>query len=191
MRRMLWLAAAVLLLPAIGGCSGSDALPPAPQPSPAPQAAYPPTPQGARALLERLGLHGDPDLIASLRPTASDYQALFEPDFAARAQSFYEARFWASMPATAQPWVEPDRTEVRVWGATTEELRAWKPAARNNFPGGYRKIKDFLRPGFTIYSAEMVAPGDDYGTTFNGLAYVNGHWAYFPKPWYVLDSPQR
>ncbi|WP_091254121.1 hypothetical protein [Micromonospora matsumotoense] len=186
------MAAAALLI-AVSGCSPSDGTPARPAPEPAgvsAQAAYPGDKQGARALMAELAAHGDLALVASLRPTTADYQALFEPAFAERAQRFYEKSLWASMPPTAEPFAKPDQTEVRVWGATTEELRAWGKNTQANFPGGYEKIKDQLRPGLTIYSIDMVVPGEEHGMAYNGLTYVNGHWAFFPKPWRALESEQ-
>lgn len=189
--RASWSLAAAALLVAVGGCSAVDDGPAGPSSEPAVvsvQAAYPGDKQGARALMAELAAHGDPALVASLRPTTADYQALFEPAFAERAQRFYEKGLWASMPPTAAPFAKPDQTEVRVWGATTEELRAWGKDAQANFPGGYEEIKDQLRPGLTIYSIDMVVPGEEHGMAYNGLTYVNGHWAFFPKPWRVLES---
>lgn len=181
----------VLLLLGLGACSRpGNGVPVAEAPSTrsAPQAPYPGTDEGARALMERLGAVGDVALVSSLRPTRADYEAVFEPSFAARAERFYESRFWASQPS-AMPFAKPGQTELRMWNATTEELRSWTPRVQANFPGGYEKVKDEFRPGFTVYVWKLVKPGEQYGMAFNGLVFVNQHWAYFPKPWYVLDAP--
>ncbi|MBM2620564.1 hypothetical protein JIG36_34190 [Actinoplanes sp. LDG1-06] len=176
---------------AVGACGGSDPdqpSSPAASASADPQAAYPATDLGASDLIGHMAATGDLALLQSLRPTTADYQALFEPDFAERAQRAYEKQMWSSMPTTPKPWADPDQTEVRVWGAKTEDIRKWTTAVRQNFPGGYNKIKHYLKPGLTMYSIKVVRPGDDLGMAFNGLTHVNGHWAYFPKPWRVLDS---
>jgi len=39
-----------------------------------------------------------------------------------------------------------------------------------------------------VYRWKYVKPGEQLGTSFDGLIYVNSHWAWFPKPWRVLDS---
>lgn len=168
------------------GASGSSAT--QPPVSVDPQAGYPGTDHGAADLMSRLGATGDLALLQSMKPKTADYQALFESGFAEQAQRFYEGQMWASMPPTAQPFADPDQTDVRVWGAKTEDIRRWTPAVSQNFPGGYKEIKDYLKPGLTMYSIDLVRPGEDLGMAFNGLVYVNGHWAYFPKPWRVLDS---
>jgi len=154
---------------------------------PAITVSYPGDADGARALVERLGKVGDTSLFATLRPATADYRALFEPDFAVRAERFYEGRLWASA-SPAEPLAHPEQTEVRIWKSTTEELRAWTPAAEKNFPGGYVKIKDQWKPGLVVYTWKYIEPGKQDGIFCNGLVYVNDHWAYFPKPWYVLDA---
>jgi hypothetical protein len=164
-----------------GACGGAGADEPGPSVPPSasadPQAAYPATDLGATDLIGHMAATGDLALFQSMRPTTADYQALFESDFAERAQRAYEKQLWSSIP-----------TEVRLWGATTEDIRKWTLAVRQNFPGGYEKIKGYLKPGFTMYSIKVVRPGDDLGMAFNGLTHVNNHWAYFPKPWRVLDA---
>jgi hypothetical protein len=176
------------LVLAASACSGSGASHPSPAPSVSTnlQAAYPGTDQGAMDLMGRLGATGDLPLLLSMKPTTADYQALFEPVFAERAERFYESWLWAS--PSGKPFADPDQTEVRVWGAKTEDIRRWTPAVRYNFPGGYKEIKDYLKPGFVMYSIDLVRPGEDLGMGLNGLTYINGHWVLFLKPWYVLEG---
>ena len=33
-----------------------------------------------------------------------------------------------------------------------------------------------------------VLPGESLGMAFDGLVHVNGHWAWFPKPWRALGD---
>jgi hypothetical protein len=151
------------------------------------QAPYPGTDDGARALIEKLGTVGDAALLASLQPTTADYNALFKPDFAVRAEQYYQSHIWAAGPP-AQPLARPGQTQVRIWSSTTEDVKAWTPAARANVPGGYEKIRDQLMPGLLIYAWDYIKPGDESGMAYNGLVFVNEHWAFFPKPWHVLKA---
>lgn len=185
-RVALRLLAALCLL-VVGACAGGGDNVVGTPASPAVQAAYPGTDEGARALVEKIGAVGATALLASLRPTTADYQALFQPDFAAQAERFYKKRMWAS-DQPAEPLAKPGQTEVRMWKSTTEELRAWTPTARANFPGGYEQIKDHLKPGLAIYTWDYTEPGEEYGMAYNGLVFVNEHWALFPKPWYALEE---
>jgi len=136
--------------------------------------------------MEKLGEDGETKLVWSLRPAAADYRALFQPDFAGRAEAFYQGSLWGTSPQPPRPWAKYGQTELRMWKATTDEIRAWTPAARSNFPGGYKRVKNQFRSGQTVYTWDYTKPGAERGMAYNGLVYVNGHWAFFPKPWYVL-----
>ncbi|MFI1702502.1 hypothetical protein [Streptomyces bobili] len=150
------------------------------------QDPYPGDDKGARALMETLGEDGGTGLVRSLRPTAADYRALFQPDFAGQAEAFYEDSLWGTSPQPPRPWARYGQTELRMWKATTDEIRAWTPVVRSNFPGGYAQVKDRFRAGLTVYTWDYTKPGAERGMAYNGLVYVNGHWAFIPKPWYVL-----
>ncbi|AVV44596.1 hypothetical protein C6376_27320 [Streptomyces sp. P3] len=158
-------------------------------PAPAASAGrYPAGDTGARELLEKVGTKGDSALVESLRPTSADYRAVFRPDFAGRAERFYRTRFWGGSPVPPGPWAQQGQTELKMWKATTEEIRDWTPAVRSNFPGGYADVKDEFNSGLTVYTWRYTRPGAERGLFFNGLVHVNGHWALFPKPWYVLHQ---
>ncbi|WP_329416523.1 hypothetical protein OG802_33220 [Streptomyces sp. NBC_00704] len=153
------------------------------------QDSYPGDDKGARALVRKLGEDGGGTaLVRSLRPTSDDYGALFQPDFAGRAETFYEGTLWGASPQPARPWAKRGETEVRMAKATTDDIRAWTPTARSNFPGGYEKVKDRFKAGLTVYVWDYTKPGAERGLAYNGLVYVNGHWAFFPKPWYALGK---
>ncbi|GAQ68110.1 hypothetical protein SsS58_08569 [Streptomyces scabiei] len=150
------------------------------------QDPYPGDEKGARALMEELGESGGTGLVRSLRPAAADYHALFQPDFARQAEAFYEGSLWGNSPQPPRPWAKYGQTEMRMWKATTDDIRAWTPVVRANFPGGYAQVKDRFKAGLAVYTWDYTKPGDERGMAYNGLVYVNGHWAFFPKPWYVL-----
>jgi hypothetical protein len=33
---------------------------------------------------------------------------------------------------------------------------------------------------------KFVKPGETIGMAYDGLVFVNGHWAWFPKAWHAL-----
>jgi hypothetical protein len=123
-------------------------------------------------------------LSRQLRPARADYDSVFLPDAAARLQAAYDPA-WSAGSLVLKG--KPGQTSVLVWSATSEDMKAWGPAARDRFPGGYQKVAPHLRPGVTLYSFKFVAPGETLGMAFDGLAYVNGHWRIFPKPFRVLQ----
>jgi hypothetical protein len=146
----------------------------------------PPGLEGARMLVRGLAKPGADHaaLTRSLRPAPADYAAVFTPELAARLQQLYG-------PAWEQGGLvvkgKPGQTDVSVWSATTEDIRAWRGTARDRFPGGYQRLGAHLRPGVTFYAFKFVAPGETLGMAFDGLVHVNGHWRIFPKAYRALQ----
>jgi hypothetical protein len=148
---------------------------------------YPGTDEGARKVLTEIRTARMPSGIQSLRPATADYKALFQDAFAAKAESYYNAEFWA----TTEPeelMADPGQTEIRISKATTEDISAWTPEARQQFPGGYEKIRGEFKPGLTVYSWKYIKPGEERGIAYDGLVHVNGHWTFLPKPYRVNES---
>lgn len=171
------LAATGVISVGIGGGGGAD--------TPAASAsAYPGTDSGARALLAKAGAGTDAALLDSLRPTHEDYRAVFRPGFAERAERYYLAA--ALFPLG--PWAKPQQTVLQVWRATTEEMAAGTPSVMAYFPGGYANIRNEFQPGLVVYRWKYTEPGSASGMAFDGLVFVHGHWALFPKPWRVLEQ---
>lgn len=125
-------------------------------------------------------------LTKTLRPTSEDYGVLYDATTAAKLDAAY-APEWDSGRITIAP--RPGQTEVKVWSATAEDLRAGKGNSRE-FPGGYARVAEHLAPGAILYRFKFVEPGKDLGVAFDGLAYVNSRWVIIPKPWRVLGSTE-
>jgi len=145
--------------------------------------AHPGTEEGARALLDEFLKPGADyaTLSKALRPNDADYAAMFDGPFADRAKAVY-APAWDAGEMIIAP--KEGQSELKIWGATTEDLRGWTGNAAE-FPGGYKDVAANLKDGLTIYRFKFVAPGEDLGMAFDGLVYVNDHWTIFPKPWKV------
>ena len=120
---------------------------------------------------------------ASLQPTSDDYRAVFDDSVAAKIEAVYD-KLW-EQPIIFD--IDPEETEVELLSATTEDFKAETAAARK-FPNGYKRVAEVLRPGVRIYLWRYTAPSEPRGTRFDGLVRVNGHWAWFPKPWRALDG---
>ena len=112
-------------------------------------------------------------------PQAGDYEKVFEAELATKAKPHYEKMFSDPNGKIAP---KDGQTELLIWSATTEELRAGTGDA-GQFPGGYKEGAANLKPGVTWYRFKFVTPGSTIGMAYDGLTYVNGHWALFPKPW--------
>lgn len=169
----LFLAAALATLTPTAACKGGSK-----------GLDYPGTEAGAKALLADL-MKPDADrkaMTKALKPQAEDYAAYFDGDAADKAKKGYE-KLWSDPKAVISP--KDGQTELLLWTATTDDLKAGKGNA-GKFPGGYKRVADKLKPGITVVRFKFVKPGAKIGMAFDGLAYVNGHWAFFPKPWHVL-----
>ena len=145
---------------------------------------HPGTMAGAKALLEGF-LKPGADLAGmskALRPTKDDYKALYNDEFAGKLDAMY-APAWDAGALVLKP--KDGQSELVLFSATTDDFKAFNAAA-NEFPGGYKKIADQLKPGVTLYRFKFVKPGETLGMAFDGLSHVNGHWVIVPKPWRAM-----
>ena len=123
------------------------------------------------------------DLILALRPRDEDYPSVFLDAIADRVQAAY-APFWDAL----EPWpISPEQTLIKVAVATAHDFVEGSAAA-DEFPGGYRDIAAFLRPGRPWICWQFVKPGESEGLLFDGLVAIGERWAWFPKPFRVLPG---
>lgn len=158
---------------------------PAEKPAAKPAETFPGTEAGAKALLQRF-LDPTQDvekLSATLRPQAGDYAKVFAGESAAKAQAAYGPA-WDAGAMQIKP--KAGQTELLLWSASSEDVKAWTGAAKEHFPGGYEKVGQHLNPGLTLYRFKFVEPGKTLGMAFDGLVHVDGRWVIFPKPWRAL-----
>ena len=147
---------------------------------------YPGTEDGAKAMLAEFVKPGadHATLSKTLRPTKADYDAVFMPDLAAKADAVYSPA-WDGGQLVVAP--KDGQTQVLLFSATSDELKSWTGAA-TEFPGGWKDVGAQLKPGVKFYRFKFVEPGKDLGMAFDGLAHVNGNWRIFPKPWRVMGG---
>ncbi len=146
--------------------------------------SYPGTEDGAKALLAEFAKPGAdlPTLSKTLRPTKADYDAVFMPDLAAKADAVYSPA-WDGGQLVVAP--KAGQTQLLLKHATSDELKSGTGGA-TGFAGGWKDVGAQLKPGVTFYRFDFVEPGHDLGMAYDGLAYVNGNWRIFPKPWKVM-----
>jgi len=146
--------------------------------------SYPGTEDGAKALLAEFTKPGadHATLSKSLRPSKADYDAVFMPDLAGKADAVYGPA-WDGGQMVLAP--KAGQTQLLISSATSDELKSWTGGAAE-FPGGWKEVGAQLKPGVTIYRFKFVEPGQDLGMAFDGLAHVNGNWRIFPKPWRAM-----
>ncbi len=85
---------------------------------------------------------------------------------------------------------DPDRTEIAVHAATTEEIAAYEEGgvAWAEFPGGARDAAEsVLQPGVTFYEVELVEPGQDLGMKLHLFYHDGQNWKMLGPIWRVLQ----
>lgn len=144
---------------------------------------YPGTAEGLKKLMGEFVASPDnaEKLSLKLRPTTEDYEAVFEGDFAKKAENTYKEH-WDKGNLTLKG--KPGQSEIHIESVTSDDLKA-KSEKADAFPGGWLKIAPNLKPGITIYLVRFTEPGKEHGMRFDGLVHVNGRWRIFPKPWRV------
>lgn len=145
---------------------------------------YPGTEEGAKQLLTDIRSGDAQAMTRALKPTTADYKAVFVDEVAGKAETAYE-KLWSDPKAVIG--ADPANTELKLWKATTDELKAGSGDA-GEFPGGYGRVADKFKPGLTVYRWKYVKPGESLGMAYDGLIHVNGHWAWFPKPWRAIGG---
>ncbi len=126
------------------------------------------------------------EMARALRPLPEDYAKVFADDVADIARTGYLA-LWENLPA----WpVRPEQIKLHVAVARSEDFVEGHRRAEE-FPGGYRSVASLLKPGRIWVCWEFIAPERTAGVSFDGLVPLDGHWAWFPKPWRVLPSHRQ
>jgi hypothetical protein len=121
-------------------------------------------------------------LLHAVRPRPEDYAKAFrEPLAAAAAQAF--AAVWAEPPSLQLP--RPEQTQLILDLAPAGMLGSDNELSRR-FPGGYRKLAPYLVPNRVWARWKLVRPGETIGMAYDGLVWLDDHWAWFPKPYRVL-----
>ncbi len=137
----------------------------------------------ARALLEQFMVPGA-DLVALTRPliaSAEDIRAVYKEPLASAMIEVYRDK----LPPNIAIAPKPGQSEILIWHTRTDELMAGSDMLAN-FPGGYKRVSEFMNPGYPLVRFKFVAPGEELGMAYDGLFWVNGHWAWMPKPWRML-----
>jgi hypothetical protein len=86
----------------------------------------------------------------------------------------------------------PERTEVAVHGATTEEIAASAQgsAVLDEFPGGAVRLAEedggILRAGVTFYEVELLEPGRDRGMKYHLFYWDGERWTMLGPAWRAL-----
>ncbi|MEM6263595.1 MAG: hypothetical protein AAGI38_13870 [Bacteroidota bacterium] len=150
------------------------------------QTEYPPGEDGLRELLTHVMEANRSErrkITSALEPIERDFEKVFQGRFLVKAiarqhQIIRQGGYYFAP-------LRKEETRVHLWETTTEALLSYEGTALS-FPGGYKELAPHLKPGLTLYYIKFTEPGAKYGSAFDMLIYVNGHWRYFPQPWLLL-----
>jgi hypothetical protein len=135
----------------------------------------------ARFLDRQLSARAHVALTHALRPRGDDYRRVFVPGAAAHAARTY-AELWSS-PRSLAPRAEQVALGVEV--AETQDFTAQTRLGRL-FPGGYTRVAHLFQPGVVWGCWRYCEPARDLGLAFDGLVFLDDHFAWFPEPWRAL-----
>jgi hypothetical protein len=134
-------------------------------------------------LLQSLSHDRGGKLMATLRPRPEDYARAFREPAAAFARTAYEAA-WEQDPPRIRASVGAARLQMDLSPAG---MLAEDNILSQAFPGGYRTISHLLDPHRVWARWKYVAPGDNNaGMAYDGLVWLDDHWAWLPKPYRML-----
>ena len=122
-------------------------------------------------------------LTLSLTPRDGDWSRVFLGDAGRRAREGYRG-LWS---APVSPLPKAGQTTLLVNAAQAVEFVLGTEKAQA-FPGGYRRIVNLLAPDLVWVCWKYTRPGEHSGMAWDGLVWVDDHWAWFPKPWRVLEG---
>jgi hypothetical protein len=130
-----------------------------------------------------------------IRATLPDRKALsvalresVDAGVVARLEDMYR-QLGAMSDADMVAGIKPERTNVVVIAATTEELAAFQSQlVKAAFPQGARKVAmGTLRRGVTFYQVKLLEPGSDRGTTFHLYYWGGDRWRGLGPAWRALQ----
>lgn len=122
------------------------------------------------------------DLTLQLQPRDEDWARVFVGDAAERAKAGYTS-LWS---APVSPLPKDGQVNLIVSAALAAELQLRTPRTAS-FPGAYADIAYRLQPERPWIAWKYTKPGESHGMAWDGLVWIEDHWAWFPKPWRVLS----
>jgi hypothetical protein len=82
---------------------------------------------------------------------------------------------------------DPTQSQVKVHGATREDIQGGSTPAAAEFPEVVKRHADLLRPGLRFYEAEFVAPGEELGMKYHLFFWDGSRWRMLGPFWRLLE----
>ncbi len=150
------------------------------QPAQPAQTVQPGSSMAVRALLQKFVTPGNdiPAMSKALFPTEADIRAVYRDPLASRLVENLLPMFTSNVAFKPKP----GQDAIYLVYSTTDKLIAGSTQLQA-FPGGYKKVLQYMNPGFPIVRFKFVKKGEMTGLAFDGLVFVNDRWVLIPKPW--------
>lgn len=131
------------------------------------------------------------DTVKSARVTRAFYPSAQRVRTALRNEPSQELLdFYQSMePKTDLEWsqlfkISKTRSQITVYGATTEEMKARTELVRQEFPGGaVRMASTHFKPGVRFYEVEFTKPGQSIGMKYHLFFWDGSDWCMLGPIW--------
>jgi len=140
------------------------------------QAAYP-------LLAAFIGAANPAELSAALRPSDADYAAVFGPELVDQAREKYGA-LWSA--GSLHITVPRDMENVLIAACTAGGMSFPNQHSRHFHPRMAALSEKLVRRR-TWLTWKYLRPGEEKGQLYDGLVWIDDHWAWFPHTWEVLD----
>ena len=104
---------------------------------------------------------------------------------------------WTPSPDDTIAWAtllvaDPKKSEIAVYGATTEQIAAQEGGAAYHFPGGaIRLAKTILKPGMTFFEVKLVEPGKRWGVRYHLFFWDGDRWCMLGPAWRIKRRSNR
>lgn len=135
-------------------------------------------------LLRALSFDRSGAALELVRPKPDDYAKAFVAEAVDRAREAFQA-VWDESIDMAYP--DGAQTNITCEIAPAGMLSHDNELSRR-FPGGYRAISHLLDPRRVWVCWKCLRPGAATGMAYDGLVWLDDHWAWFPKPYRVLGK---
>lgn len=133
-------------------------------------------------LLEALARDRSGAALEAVKPRAEDYAKAFIGEAAEKAREAYAA-IWEPTPDMRYPDAAQTVLDCDIAPAG---MLAYDNELSYRFPGGYRSIAHLLDPHRVWVRWKFTRPGESAGMAYDGLVWLDDHWAWFPKPYRAL-----
>ena len=147
---------------------------------------FPPGKEGVEQMLEYILQASNKDrkeITEWLKPSKEDCDSVFIEELAEKVYK-YQRKLSREVRIIIRPLLK-NQTHYIFWEASSKELVDYTSEARF-FPGGYKEVASYLRPGLDFYRFKFIQPGRKLGSAYDILVYINGKWCLIHRPWAVL-----